>query len=580
MKAQDFTEDAQIIYLIDDLKKQFKNKPFVISDVIDDAGNQYVDLVQEGGGVLGIALLGYTYVLEQMGIRFLNIGGTSAGAINSLLIAACDIPEKEKTVKLLDILANKNLSDFVDGDSDAKDFIKTLLQEKLSIWKLGFKGIQVIDNFKSLMGLNPGDNFHQWLVEVLDEFDIYDTKGLENRMQQLPQSLHYRKNHMGFSEHEDREIKGRLAIIAAEVNTETKVEFPAMRDLFYKNINKPNPADFVRASMSIPLFFKPFELSNLPKDKDSKLQWKRIAGHQGGVPEKAIFVDGGIMSNFPIDVFHRHGGIPSRPTFGVKLGLERIKNNNIKNVGELLYGCFDAARNLRDFEFVNKNPDFKNLVAYIDIKDYNWLDFNVSDEMKLDLFRSGAKEAVAFLQKFKWKDYKELRKSIRGTANPPEVIANLANFLEDISSEKNQTTTANDVQALEERLYYLGEKIDLKALWIDDNPKVVEKERALLGKLGVESFLVSTTEGAKDYIQNNANQVDLIISDISRNENFTEGLEFTEWLYKVSPGFNRKVIFYIMDLDLSRGVPAYAFGITNSIVELVHLVIDLAQRRD
>lgn len=580
MKTTDFTEDAQIIYLIDDLKKHFKDKPFVISDVIDAAGNQYVDLVQEGGGVLGIALLGYTYVLEQMGIRFLNIGGTSAGAINSLLIAACDIPEKEKTVQLLDILANKNLSDFVDGDSDAQDFIKTILNEDSNLWDIGFKGVQVIDNLKSIMGLNPGDNFQKWLEEVLDRFGIYDTRGLEERMLKLPESLQYRKNHMGFSEHEDREIKGRLAIIAAEVNTETKVEFPAMRDLFYKNINKPNPADFVRASMSIPLFFKPFELTNLPNDKDSKLLWKRIAGHKGGVPEKAIFVDGGIMSNFPIDVFHRHGGIPSRPTFGVKLGLERMVNNNITNVGELLYGCFDAARNLRDFEFVNKNPDFKNLVAYIDIKDYNWLDFNVSNEMKLDLFRSGAKEAVAFLQKFNWKDYKELRKSIRGTANPPEVIANLANFLEDISAEKNQQTSSQDVQALEERLFYLGEKIELKALWIDDNPKLVEKERALLGKLGVESFLVSSTEGAKDYIQNNANQVDLIISDISRNENYSEGLEFTEWLYKVSPGFNRKVIFYIMDLDLSRGVPAYAFGITNSIVELIHLVVDLAQRRD
>ena len=36
----------------------------------------------EGGGVLGIALTGYTYILEQAGIRFLGVGGTSAGSIN------------------------------------------------------------------------------------------------------------------------------------------------------------------------------------------------------------------------------------------------------------------------------------------------------------------------------------------------------------------------------------------------------------------------------------------------------------------------------------------------------------------
>lgn len=38
--------------------------------------------VMEGGSVLGIALTGYTYVLQQAGIRFLGIGGTSAGSIN------------------------------------------------------------------------------------------------------------------------------------------------------------------------------------------------------------------------------------------------------------------------------------------------------------------------------------------------------------------------------------------------------------------------------------------------------------------------------------------------------------------
>lgn len=46
-----------------------------ISDLVDDNNLQYVDLVMEGGGVLGIALTGYTYALEQAGIRFLGIGG-------------------------------------------------------------------------------------------------------------------------------------------------------------------------------------------------------------------------------------------------------------------------------------------------------------------------------------------------------------------------------------------------------------------------------------------------------------------------------------------------------------------------
>ena len=39
--------------------------PFIISDVLDGQGNQYVNLVQKEEGVLGVALVGYTYILEK-----------------------------------------------------------------------------------------------------------------------------------------------------------------------------------------------------------------------------------------------------------------------------------------------------------------------------------------------------------------------------------------------------------------------------------------------------------------------------------------------------------------------------------
>lgn len=69
------------------------NKEF--SDTIDENGHQYVDLVMEGGGVLGLALVGYIYILEQAGIRFIGIAGTSAGSIAALLLSAIDVPEKK-----------------------------------------------------------------------------------------------------------------------------------------------------------------------------------------------------------------------------------------------------------------------------------------------------------------------------------------------------------------------------------------------------------------------------------------------------------------------------------------------------
>ena len=77
MKITQFTEHPTVFHLIDDLKKEgIPQKSF--SDVVDDKGHQYVELVMEGGGVLGVALIGYNYVLEQMGLRFFSLAGTSA----------------------------------------------------------------------------------------------------------------------------------------------------------------------------------------------------------------------------------------------------------------------------------------------------------------------------------------------------------------------------------------------------------------------------------------------------------------------------------------------------------------------
>src|SRR5688572_7336771 len=118
-----FTHEAQVLNLVADLKESHEKKEY--SDIIDDEGHQYVDLVMEGGGVLGIALVGYTYVLEEVGIRFLRIGGTSAGAINAALLASLGKPEQAKSEEILSHLASVDMGSFVDGDSDAKDFIQS-----------------------------------------------------------------------------------------------------------------------------------------------------------------------------------------------------------------------------------------------------------------------------------------------------------------------------------------------------------------------------------------------------------------------------------------------------------------------
>jgi NTE family protein len=118
------------------------------------------------------------------------------------------------------------------------------------------------------------------------------------------------------------------------------------------------------------------------------------------------------MSNFPINLFHQPYRVPLAPTFGAKIGLDRAKPVEIVKPVELLGAVFDAARHTLDFEFVAQNPDYRQLVTMIDTGDHNWLDFNISDDSKVDLFACGARAAANFLCGFDWQNYKKIRAGI------------------------------------------------------------------------------------------------------------------------------------------------------------------------
>ena len=143
MRTEDFTQANEVREVLGRLRRTCEGKRF--SDVVDDRGNQYADLVMEGGGVLGVALVGYTYVLEEMGIRFLRVGGTSAGSINATLVAGLGTPQERKSEKIVKELANVDFWTFVDGGGAARAFVRTLVRSP-SFVGLGFRGLWVLNS--------------------------------------------------------------------------------------------------------------------------------------------------------------------------------------------------------------------------------------------------------------------------------------------------------------------------------------------------------------------------------------------------------------------------------------------------
>ncbi|MDX7837888.1 patatin-like phospholipase family protein [Aeromonas caviae] len=402
----------------------------IYSDAIDEDGNQYIDIVMEGGGVLGVALIGYLYTLEEAGIRFGSIGGTSAGSIAAMLLAASGAPSERKSEKIIDLIANMPISSFVDGkqdgDNDPRKFIDQIMHyfksKDANVFYTAFKAYQIKDNIEMMMGLNRGNKFQAWMESKLNNFGVRNTSELYNKMHTPPPGYQRRIEN---NRHYEDQIKAgevsvtnnQFGVITADVSSEMRVEFPKMAELYWDDLDNINPAIFVRCSMSIPLFFKPYKISGHGLGGIRLNKWnlnsetKSIASSKNFPPDYFYFVDGGVISNFPIDIFHKAGFVPTKPTFGVKLQLDD-RLTNINNIPDYLAAIFDTARHAIEHEFIKNNKDYTNLVSYIDTGDVGWLNFDMGDEDKTKLFTYGTEAALAFLRNFKWDDYKDIRKEL------------------------------------------------------------------------------------------------------------------------------------------------------------------------
>lgn len=447
LQSSDFTQHPQVLKWLKELQQLKSESNKTVSDTISiDPQTQetveYVDLVQEGGGMLGIALVGYVYILEQMGIRFRNIAGASAGAINATFLYALGAAHEAKAEKLLQLISSKNFFDFVDGNFMVRACFRLITSPFKLLSGLGavllciywFPWGYLINRF----GLNSGKAFQKWVDDILKGEGVESVEKLEKARSHFEaQPLQLRETSLA----KNKNFGRRLVIIASDITTQTKVEFPQHAPLYWQVPQIAPVADFVRASMSIPFFFRPFIRSNIFGLEPSIAQrnlWiaslngliddrcntfdeafiaSEVANLGSGyaempVPKQVKMVDGGLLSNFPINVFHnRKISIPRLPTFGIKLGMDTKKSKDTGLLVTYLGAMFSTIRQLYDDDFLQKNRDYSQLIAFIDTQDFNWLNFNMKDRDKIDLFLKGAEAAVHFYKKFDWESYKKMRKA-------------------------------------------------------------------------------------------------------------------------------------------------------------------------
>jgi NTE family protein len=214
-------------------------------------------------------------------------------------------------------------------------------------------------------------------------------------------------------------LRSEYIVVTTDINAKIKVELPTMANLYWseEELKHASPAEFVRASMSVPFFFEPMQKA-INKDDDSvKYAWKFWMNTQPeDINPAGVFIDGGSISNFPIDLFHAADIFyPRMPLFGVQLTSDSdLLSDKRKTSAQILKSPLTYAGNIistlkgfNDKTFLTKHTFYKLYsIQTVNCGTSSWLNFFMKKEEKEELFNRGFQAALDFLNTFNWEKYK------------------------------------------------------------------------------------------------------------------------------------------------------------------------------
>lgn len=402
----------------------------------------------QGGSTKGIAYIGALQELEDHGIKLENIqriGGTSIGAITAaLLCIGYDLK------KLNDELKNMNFENFIDIEDDN---IQTKLKKYENTIATDLFQKKILETFEFIKGkLNGVETFY--MPHKLKRYkNIYDNFTNDETYQDLFAILEYAYNNKGLA-------KGKKILdwIEEKIETETKIQHLTFANLheFHKanpkkykklyiigtNVSKrrsevfshektPNVviSDAVRISMSLPVVFQPHQ-------RYEKKDGKRKQDENN----KDMYVDGGMMDNYPIWLFdekcsqhdRKYNNNINSETLGFRLApLKTIIYNATKDSSVLkiylkdekqvmsnngfiwsLVGCF---YDKQDSDFDLQSDKHLNRTILINNNNMSMFKFNLSNHEKMDLIALGQNSASIYLNEQKnrnsFKDTRDTREN-------------------------------------------------------------------------------------------------------------------------------------------------------------------------
>ncbi len=318
------------------------------------------DLVMEGGGAKGLGIIGVVRRLMEEGYEFPRVAGTSAGSIVAALLAAgIDAGGLAEAMERLDY-------------SRVPD-------------RRGIPGVSEAASLLAKGGLHPGDYAHRWIREELEWLGVTTFAQLRRKDEGADPNL-------------DVSQRYKLVVMATDITHGRLLRLPwDYERVFGRDPDQQLVADAVRASISIPLYFEPRTL------RDER------------TGEETTLVDGGVLSNFPVEIFDRTDRREPRwPTFGVKIipALPGADAELLPLLGLPLPPPLRQAEQVlatavvgHDQTYIDR-PCVRRRMIEVDTRSIGIIEFDADEQKRAGVVAKGREAAEQFLAGWDWPKYR------------------------------------------------------------------------------------------------------------------------------------------------------------------------------
>jgi NTE family protein len=302
-----------------------------------------VDLVCEGGGVRGIGLVGAVDALTAAGYEFPRVAGSSAGAIVASLVAALRAAGEPMT-RLAEVMRSIAYPKILD---------RNLIGH-----------VPLIGGGLSLLvsdGVYRGAYLQDLLTGLLADLGVHTFGDLRTG-------------------EEPEQFAWSLVVTASDLSRRRLVRIPWDLRSYGIDPDEFSVARAVHASSAIPFVFEPV----------------RVGG--------ATWVDGGLLSNFPVELFDR--AAPRWPTFGIRLSARPgiPPTRPVHGPVSLGIAAIETLVSNQDNAYID-DPCTVRRTIFVPADTVSPIDFDITTEERDALYQRGWQAGQEFLKSWNYPDY-------------------------------------------------------------------------------------------------------------------------------------------------------------------------------